>query len=102
MRIVLIRKASRRHVRHFSAVHGRRLRRELRMRPVFVRLHRWFGIGIALFLFVAGLTGALIAWDHELDAMLNPTFFYARAATRSRCRRWNSRAASKRVIRAFR
>jgi uncharacterized iron-regulated membrane protein len=46
------------------------------MRPLFVRLHRWFGIGIALFLFVAGLTGALIAWDHELDGMLNPSFFF--------------------------
>ncbi|MCO4875483.1 PepSY-associated TM helix domain-containing protein [Paraburkholderia caribensis] len=52
------------------------------MRPVLVRLHRWFGIGTALFLFVAGLTGALIAWDHELDAMLNPTFFYARSDAR--------------------
>jgi uncharacterized iron-regulated membrane protein len=49
------------------------------MRAVLVRLHRWFGIGTALFLFVAGLTGALIAWDHELDALLNPTFFYARS-----------------------
>ncbi|HWT36739.1 MAG TPA: PepSY-associated TM helix domain-containing protein [Paraburkholderia sp.] len=47
------------------------------MRHALVRLHRWFGIGTALFLFVAGLTGALIAWDHELDALLNPTFFYA-------------------------
>jgi uncharacterized iron-regulated membrane protein len=48
------------------------------MRPLFVRLHRWFGVATALFLFVAGLTGAVIAWDHELDAMLNPSFFHAR------------------------
>jgi uncharacterized iron-regulated membrane protein len=48
------------------------------MRPVLVRLHRWFGIATALFLFVAGLTGAVIAWDHELDGWLNPTFFHAR------------------------
>ncbi|MFM0738433.1 PepSY-associated TM helix domain-containing protein [Paraburkholderia xenovorans] len=48
------------------------------MRQQFVRLHRWFGIAIALFLFVAGLTGAIIAWDHELDAALNPSFFKAR------------------------
>ncbi|CAH2798513.1 MAG: Uncharacterized iron-regulated membrane protein; Iron-uptake factor PiuB [uncultured Paraburkholderia sp.] len=26
----------------------------LRMRQQFVRLHRWFGVAIALFLFVAG------------------------------------------------
>jgi uncharacterized iron-regulated membrane protein len=48
------------------------------MRPVLVRLHRWFGIATALFLFVAGLTGAVIAWDHELDGLLNPSFFHAR------------------------
>ena len=51
---------------------------DLRMRPVFVRLHRWFGIGIALFLFVSGVTGAVIAWNRELDAALNPEFYYAR------------------------
>ncbi|MEC5408303.1 PepSY-associated TM helix domain-containing protein [Paraburkholderia sp. MPAMCS5] len=50
------------------------------MRRQLVRLHRWFGVGIALFLFVAGLTGAIIAWDHELDAALNPSFFKARTA----------------------
>ncbi|WP_345812807.1 PepSY-associated TM helix domain-containing protein [Paraburkholderia sp. PREW-6R] len=48
------------------------------MRRQFVRLHRWLGIATALFLFVAGLTGAIIAWDHELDAALNPSFFNAR------------------------
>ena len=49
------------------------------MRPILVRLHRWFGIGTALFLFVSGLTGAVIAWNQELDAALNPGFFYARS-----------------------
>ncbi|WP_429256184.1 PepSY-associated TM helix domain-containing protein [Paraburkholderia sp. GAS334] len=48
------------------------------MRPLLVRLHRWMGVATALFLFVAGLTGAVIAWDHELDAALNPSFFHAR------------------------
>jgi uncharacterized iron-regulated membrane protein len=48
------------------------------MRRQLVRLHRWFGVATALFLFVAGLTGAIIAWDHELDAALNPSFFKAR------------------------
>ncbi|NKJ51359.1 peptidase [Burkholderia sp. SG-MS1] len=47
------------------------------MRRQLVRLHRWFGVATALFLFVAGLTGAIIAWDHELDAALNPSFFEA-------------------------
>jgi uncharacterized iron-regulated membrane protein len=48
------------------------------MRPVFVQLHRWLGIATALFLFVSGLTGAIIAWDHEIDELLNPVFFHAR------------------------
>jgi len=50
------------------------------MRPLLVRLHRWFGLGIAAFLFLAGLTGAVIAWDHELDALLNPSFFHSATA----------------------
>ena len=45
------------------------------MRAVLVRLHRWLGLGTAAFLFLAGLTGAVIAWDHELDAALNPSFY---------------------------
>ncbi|WP_322106336.1 PepSY-associated TM helix domain-containing protein [Paraburkholderia sp. J41] len=47
------------------------------MRPLLVRLHRWFGLGTAAFLFLAGFTGAVIAWDHELDALLNPAFFHS-------------------------
>lgn len=41
-------------------------------------LHRWLGLFIALFLFVAGATGAVISWDHELDAWLNPQLYHAR------------------------
>jgi uncharacterized iron-regulated membrane protein len=48
------------------------------MRPVLVRLHRWFGIGIAAFLFLSGTTGAIIAWNVELDTLLNPGFYYVR------------------------
>ncbi|QBR00127.1 PepSY-associated TM helix domain-containing protein [Paraburkholderia pallida] len=47
------------------------------MRALLVRLHRWLGLGTAAFLFLAGLTGAVIAWDHELDAALNPSFYRA-------------------------
>jgi uncharacterized iron-regulated membrane protein len=49
------------------------------MRLVLVKLHRWLGLFIALFLLLAGLTGALIAWDHELDAGLNPQFYHVSA-----------------------
>lgn len=47
------------------------------MRRLLVTLHRWFGLSAALFLIVAGLTGAIISWDHELDAWLNPHLFRA-------------------------
>ncbi|MET0229884.1 MAG: PepSY-associated TM helix domain-containing protein [Rhodanobacteraceae bacterium] len=40
-------------------------------------LHRWFGLFTATFLFIAGATGAVISWDHELDAWLNPAFYVA-------------------------
>jgi uncharacterized iron-regulated membrane protein len=47
------------------------------MRKALGLLHRWFGLFIALFLFVSGLTGAVISWDHELDEWLNPELFAA-------------------------
>jgi len=42
---------------------------------LFGLLHRWFGLFIAVFLFIAGATGAVISWDHELDAALNPSLY---------------------------
>lgn len=50
------------------------------MRSSLVLLHRWCGLFIALFLFVAGLTGAIISWDHELDEWLNPQLFDSQTA----------------------
>ncbi|MEP6504124.1 MAG: PepSY-associated TM helix domain-containing protein [Betaproteobacteria bacterium] len=48
------------------------------MRRLLVTIHRWFGLAAAAFLFVSGATGAVISWDHELDAWLNPDLFAAR------------------------
>lgn len=53
----------------------------MRLRPLLVLLHRWFGLAVALFLFISGLTGAVISWDHELDAWLNPQLFHAASGT---------------------
>ncbi len=47
------------------------------MRAALTVLHRWFGLTAAVFLFISGATGALISWDHELDAWLNPRLFKA-------------------------
>ncbi len=42
------------------------------LRPVFALAHRFVGLAIAAFLFISGLTGAVISWDHELDELINP------------------------------
>lgn len=53
------------------------------MRSVMVLLHRWFGLAVAVFLFIAGFTGAVISWDHELDEWLNPQLYHARSGEAS-------------------
>jgi uncharacterized iron-regulated membrane protein len=40
-------------------------------RRLFGFLHRWVGLVIAGFLFVSGMTGAVVSWNHELDHLLN-------------------------------
>lgn len=44
-------------------------------RQLLTVLHRWAGLFLATFLFISGLTGAIISWDHELDEWLNPHLF---------------------------
>ncbi|WP_072395401.1 PepSY-associated TM helix domain-containing protein [Hyphomicrobium sp. CS1GBMeth3] len=50
------------------------------MRAAFTLIHRWGGLFIAVFLFIAGITGAVISWDHELDEWLNPHLFDAKTS----------------------
>ena len=50
------------------------------MRSVLILLHRYAGLLIAGFLFVSGVTGAVISWDHELDDLLNPHLTEARSS----------------------
>jgi uncharacterized iron-regulated membrane protein len=49
------------------------------MRSFATVLHRYAGLLIAGFLFVSGLTGAVISWDHELDELLNPGLMEAKS-----------------------
>lgn len=55
----------------------------MRVRQTFVVIHRWCGLTTAAFLFVAGLTGAVIAFNHELDGWLNPELFGASAGAQA-------------------
>jgi uncharacterized iron-regulated membrane protein len=50
------------------------------MRVFATLLHRYAGLLIAAFLFVSGITGAVISWDHELDDLLNPELMEAKAS----------------------
>lgn len=44
-------------------------------RPTLVLIHRWVGLVMAGFLLIAGLTGALLAWNDELEAAVSPQLF---------------------------
>jgi uncharacterized iron-regulated membrane protein len=52
--------------------------REGLTRALGASIHRWAGLTTALFLFISGLTGAVISWDHELDEWLNGHLFEVR------------------------
>jgi len=49
------------------------------MRQLYVVLHRYLGLVTAVFLALAGLTGSVLAFHHELDEWLNPGFYEAPA-----------------------
>jgi uncharacterized iron-regulated membrane protein len=50
------------------------------MRAFWTLIHRYAGLLIAGFLFISGVTGAVISWDHELDDLLNPHLMEAHTA----------------------
>jgi len=45
------------------------------IRSVLVLLHRYLGLATAVFLALAGLTGSILAFHHEIDEWLNPEFY---------------------------
>ncbi|MCF8479992.1 MAG: PepSY domain-containing protein [Rhodospirillum sp.] len=47
------------------------------MRILLVLTHRYIGLATAIFLALAGLTGSILAFQHEIDEALNPTFYEA-------------------------
>ena len=53
------------------------------MKPHFrqsvVLIHRWLGLTMAGFLLLAGCTGAILAWNEQLDHWLNPELFFVTA-----------------------
>lgn len=46
------------------------------LRQVLVLCHRYVGLAIVPFLIVAGLTGSIMSFQHEIDAWLNPDLFH--------------------------
>lgn len=49
------------------------------MRTKLVLVHRYLGLALAGLLFLAGLTGAMLAFQRELDAALNPDLYRAQS-----------------------
>jgi uncharacterized iron-regulated membrane protein len=43
-----------------------------RARQAWVRVHRWLGLIFGIWFVLEGLTGTLLAFDYELDLLLNP------------------------------
>ena len=47
-------------------------------RKFFVWLHRWVGLLMTVFLIIVGLTGSLLAFNADLEKLINPQLFAAR------------------------
>lgn len=49
--------------------------RRLRLRAVWLRVHKWIGLLLGLFVAVIGLTGSILVFYQEIDAWLNPALY---------------------------
>ncbi len=47
------------------------------IRPLAVRLHRWAGLAIAVFVTIAGLTGSFLAYKEPIQRWLSPDLYNA-------------------------
>lgn len=52
-----------------------RVQRWLLNRSTLVLFHRYVGLALAAFLLMAGITGSLLAWNHELEAWAAPSLW---------------------------
>ena len=43
-----------------------------RLRRLWLKVHLWLGIGLAVLLVPVALSGALLVWHDDLDALINP------------------------------
>ena len=53
-------------------------------RKVFIKLHRWTGLALLAFLFIAGFTGASISFRAELERIINPHLFVVEPGSKAR------------------
>jgi uncharacterized iron-regulated membrane protein len=45
------------------------------MRLIILLIHRWAGLAISVFLIIVGLTGSLLAFNDDLEKLINPDVF---------------------------
>lgn len=45
---------------------------KVRLRKVWLTIHRWLGLTVGLLIVLLGLTGSLLVFDHAIDEWLNP------------------------------
>ena len=53
-------------------------------RKVLIKLHRWTGLLLLAFLFIAGFTGAAISFRGELERIINPHLFVVEPSAKAR------------------
>ena len=44
-----------------------------RLRRIWLNIHLWLGLGLALLLVPVGLSGSLLVWQDHVDALINPS-----------------------------
>lgn len=48
------------------------MNRRVRLRRIWLRIHRWLGLTVGAVVVLLGLTGSLLVFDHAIDERLNP------------------------------